>query len=128
MTRADNTHHLRKAVQQRQASTRHRAETALQDLLNTHQTITVTSLARAASVARSWIYSQPDLLARIERSRDSPPTPSLRTIQNAATETSWQQRLDLAHQRIRELTTENKQLRAQLARAHGHLRAQRTTS
>jgi hypothetical protein len=31
-------------------------------------------------------------------------------------------RLDLAHQRIRQLTADNQQLREQLARAHGALR------
>lgn len=74
--RADNTHHLREAVRQRQQRTRQRAEAALNELLDTDQAVTVALLARRAGVARSWVYSQPDLLARIqgpEPQRQPPP-------------------------------------------------------
>jgi hypothetical protein len=86
--------------------------------------ISVAGLARAATVARSWIYSQPDLLADIQNSRSNPTAPP--PARTAATDDSLKQRLELAHGRIRELTSEVQSLRSQLARAHGHLRAQRT--
>ena len=44
------------------------------------------------------------------------------------TDESWQRRLELAHQRIKDLTEENKQLRTQLALAHGQRRAEQIAS
>ena len=115
--RADNTAHLARAVEARQADTRRRAVTALTQLEQLNDGITVSALAAAAGVARSWIYTQPDLLQRIrKRSTDSrPPT---RTSDN-----SWQSRLNAAQIRIRELTSQNEKLRHQLAAAHGQRRS-----
>jgi hypothetical protein len=44
------------------------------------------------------------------------------------TDESWQRRLELAHQRIKDLAEENKQLRAQLAFARGQRRTEQITS
>ena len=127
--RADNTHHLRGAVEQRQRDTRQRAHAALADMQPQDQPISVSAFARAASVARSWIYTQPELLAAITASQVQIPTDATTSpscIQTVATEDSWKQRLELAHARIHELTHDNQALRHQLAQAHGQLRAQRT--
>lgn len=120
--RADNTHHLRTAVAQRQDATRRRATEALAALQADGQPVTVTGLARAAGVSRSWIYSQPELLAQIH-SHQHPPRPTLATTASPASDESWQRRLNLAHARIRELTAEVKQLREQLAKTYGQLRS-----
>lgn len=123
MTRADNTHHLREAAQRRAADTQARTVAALAAMRAASQPITPTSLARTAGVARSWIYSQPDLMTTI---RTTAPSPAPRQASVRASEESWQHRLPLAHERIRELTAENTQLRRQLAVTHGELRAART--
>ena len=115
---ADNTAHLTRAVQARQIDTRRKAISALENLEEQHERLTVSALAAAAGVARSWIYTQPDLLQRI-RQQDTP-TPRRPTV---ATDNSWQHRLKTAQARIRELTSENEQLRRQLAAAHGQRRA-----
>jgi hypothetical protein len=52
---------------------------------------------------------------------ERPTKPSL----TRTTDESWQRRLELAHQRIKGLTEENKQLRTQLALAHGQRRPER---
>lgn len=70
--------------------------------------VTVAGLARAAGVARSWIYTQPDLLARITTER--PDTAPAATDRTGASDESWQRRLELAHQRIKQLS-EDRQLR-----------------
>ncbi|MET3803648.1 hypothetical protein ABIB25_000632 [Nakamurella sp. UYEF19] len=116
MMRADNTAHLARAVQARQADTRRRAVAALTQLERQDEAITVSALAAAAGVARSWVYTQPDLLQRIRQgsSGDRRPTSS--------TDKSWQSRLNAAQIRIRDLTTENDKLRRQLAAAHGQRR------
>ncbi len=63
MTRADNTHHLAAATAKRSADARRRAENALLDLRISGRPVTVAALATAAEVSRSWLYTQPDLLA-----------------------------------------------------------------
>lgn len=124
--RADNTAYLQQAATARHEQTRQRAIDALDHLQSTGAAITIAGLARSADVARSWIYTQPDLLDRIITQRSSTrPLPSSRTT---ASEESWQRRIELAHQRIKELTEENKQLRTQLAVTHGQLRTAQITA
>jgi hypothetical protein len=124
MMLADNCSHLRAAARSKHEDTLLRALAALGKLEADGARITVTALAKAAGVARSWIYTQPDLMERIaatpERPANSAPT--------RTTDESWQRRLELAHQRIKDLTEENKQLRTQLALAHGQRRADQIAS
>jgi hypothetical protein len=55
-------------------------------------------------VARSWLYTQPDLLARINT--EPPPARPAPTKRTTASDQSWQRRLELAHQRIKKLAEE----------------------
>ena len=124
--RADNTAHLQKAAAARHEQTRQRAIDALDHLQSAGAAVTVAGLARSAGVARSWIYTQPDLLDRINaQPRSARATATSRTT---ASEESWQRRVELAHQRIKELTEENRQLRTQLAIAHGERRAEQISA
>jgi hypothetical protein len=122
--RADNSRHIVAAAQQRAAAARERAESALDELHRAGQPTTVAELARAAVVSRSWIYTQPDLLERVQRhnqtARRSREGPAVR-----ASDASLQRRLELAHQRIRQMADDNQRLPDQLARVHGALRAAR---
>lgn len=120
--RADNTAHLQEAAAARHEQTRQRAIGALDRLQSTGATVTVAGLARSAGVARSWIYTQPDLLDRINAQPSS--TRAAAKPRTRASEESWQRRIELAHQRIKELTEENQQLQTQLAIAHGQRRAE----
>jgi integrase len=122
--RADNTGHIRAAAEQRSRQARHRAEQALEQLIRDRRPLTVAGLARAATVSRSWLYTQPDLLEQLQQ-RSSDKTAHNTTITRAS-ESSLQRRLELAHQRITQQTEEIRKLRDQLARAHGDLRAATT--
>jgi transcription termination factor NusB len=117
---ADNSSHLRAAARTKRTAARQRAIEALARFEADNTPVTVTALAKAASVARSWIYTQPDLIERIATASERP----TKTAPTRTTDESWQRRLELAHQRIRALTEENKQLRTQLALAHGQRRAE----
>ncbi|WP_405059765.1 DUF6262 family protein [Kribbella sp. NBC_01505] len=119
--RADNTKHLLVAAQQRSDDARHRAERALEQLIADQRPLTVSGLARAAGVARSWLYTQPDLLDQLQRRASNKTT--LSTSTTRASDSSLQRRLELAHQRISQQAEQITQLRAALARAHGDLRA-----
>jgi hypothetical protein len=107
--RADNTQHLQKTAAARSERTRRRAIETLDRLQRDDAPVTVAGLARAAGVARSWIYTQPDLLARITTER--PDTRPATTDRKGASDESWQRRIELAHQRIKQLSEENRQLR-----------------
>ncbi|WP_407319234.1 DUF6262 family protein [Isoptericola halotolerans] len=122
--RADNTRHLVAAAEQRAADARARAEWALTDLQRAGRPISVSGLARAAEVSRSWLYTQPRLLEQLEDQNTSARA-AARVTGVRASDSSLRRRLELAHQRVRQLTEENVRLREQLGRAHGQIREAR---
>ena len=122
---ADNSAYLQAAARSKHEATRRRALAALAKLEADGTRVTVTALAKAAGVARSWIYTQPDLMERIAATT---PEHAAKPSPTRTSDESWQRRLELAHQRIKDLTDENKQLRTQLALAHGQRRADQITS
>lgn len=65
--RADNSHHLKAAAARRSEDTRRRAEAAIADLLRDGTPVTAAKLRQRAKVSRSWLCSQPDLVAKIAR-------------------------------------------------------------
>lgn len=103
---ADNTHHLLAAARERSEKARARTAEAMTQLLETGRATTVSELARTAGVSRSWLYTQPDLLDLLQqqKSTNRPPTPGSST---RASDSSLHRRLQLAHQRIRQLRDEN---------------------
>ncbi len=123
---ADNIRHLRAAAQRRTEQTRRRAVAALRRMDTAGAPITLDRLAREAGVSRSWLYTQHDLRADVERLR-RPHRPAARATippeRQRATEASLLQRLQAATERIRRLEHDNQQLRDALARALGEHRA-----
>ena len=124
--RRDNSHHLVAAAQRRRADTLERARRALHELSETGQRHTVTQIAAHAGISRSWLYAQPELRDQLRRLTTMPYTDRSTTHPTAhASDASLRQRLTLAHERIRELDNQNRQLRNQIAHLHGQLRADR---
>ncbi|MFC9355216.1 DUF6262 family protein [Rhodococcus sp. NPDC057014] len=124
--RVDNSHHIIAAARRRATATRRRAAAALRRMDNDGQPISFDALAREAKVSRSWLYSQPDLRAEVERLRDRRiPSPAARQVpdRQRASVPSLRRRLEVATQRNRELEIENQQLREALAIALGEQRA-----
>ena len=124
--RADNSHHLITAARRRAAATRKRAVTALRRMDTTGTPFTVDAVAKQARVSRSWLYSQPDLRAEIERFRSRHQTAATgRAVpdRQRASDASLLRRLESATERIRRLESENRQLRDALALALGEQRA-----
>ena len=116
---ADNSHHVIDAARRRSQVTRRRAAAALRRMDNAGRPITVDALAREACVSRSWLYSQPDLRAEIERLRDRPRPAAGQLVpdRQRSSDASMLRRVEVATQRIRELETDNKRLRHALAEA-----------
>jgi Family of unknown function (DUF6262) len=125
MTRSDNSDHLRRAATARHNTTMQRARAAVDELDRTGQPVTITTIARAAHVSRSWLYEQSDLRATIAQLATTTVNAHLPAIPAAqrATAESLRQRLDTARHELARLRTENSALREQLARTLGRQRA-----
>jgi hypothetical protein len=116
------------AARRRHERTRDRATQALRELGRAGEPVTYASFAAAAGVSRSWLYTQPDIRAEVERLREatgrapSPPVPA----RQRASEASLHARLDAALVRNRALAEDNQRLRQQLAHALGEQRTPAT--
>lgn len=101
-----------------------RARQALADMQNSGEPVTMTAVAARAEVSRAWLYSQAELrqqITALSSTITQLPAPSAAPASDA----SLRHRLALAHQRLRELSHDNQQLRDQVAALHGQLRADR---
>ncbi|WP_113702525.1 DUF6262 family protein [Nonomuraea lactucae] len=128
--RADNSRHILAAARNRHEYTRAKAIQALREIDAQGTAVTFDIVARAAGVSRSWLYTQPDLRAEIEHLRSERQRASATPVpvRQRASDASLRRRLEAANERNRRLTEENRQLREQLARALGDLRAARLQS
>ncbi|TGD88562.1 transposase [Mycolicibacterium sp. CH28] len=130
---ADGSARLARAAQARHEQTLQRARTVLQSIAEGDSLVTVAGLARRAGVSRSWLYTQPELLESIEQLRqhnrnETTPAANISNADTRASTDSLRRRLELAHEHIGQLRTENRELRDALARAHGLLRGQNLTT
>jgi hypothetical protein len=127
--RPDNTQHLVTAAKRRHELTRAKAIRALRELDRAGTPVTFETLARTADVSRSWLYTQPDIRAEIQRLRDTtrraPSTPI--PAAQRASDSSLLHRLQTANERNRTLAEENRRLRRQLAQALGQRRTTNPT-
>ena len=123
--RADNTAHLIAAATRRHELARSKAIRAIRELDAAGTAVTFESVARAAEISRSWLYTQPDIRAEVQRLRDlgrrAPGTPV--PAHHRSSDASLLRRLEAANARNRELAEDNQRLRHQLAQALGQLRA-----
>jgi hypothetical protein len=125
--RADNSKHLITAAKRRHELARAKAIKTIRELAQTGEPVDYPTVAARAQVSRSWLYTQPDINAEIQRLRSlahrsrQAPIPARQRSSDA----SLHRRLEIANNRIRELTTDNQRLRRQLAEALGANRAGR---
>ena len=102
------------------------AVAAIRRMNNAGQPISFDAVAREGKVSRSWLYSQPDLRAEIERLRarqDPGPTGQRLPDRQRASDASLRRRLEVTTERNRQLEAENRHLREALAVALGENRA-----
>jgi hypothetical protein len=122
---ADRARHLRAAARRRSQQTRKRATKALRRLDTTGAAVSFDAIAREAAVSRSWLYTQPDIRAEIQRLRQRRhPAASTPTVphRQRASDASLLRRLEAATERIRRLEQDNRELRESLAAALGEQR------
>jgi hypothetical protein len=125
--RADNSEHLITAAKRRHELTRAKAIKTIRELAQTGEPVDFATVAAQAQVSRSWLYTQPDIKDEIQRLRSlghrsrQVPIPA----RQRSSDVSLHRRLEVASNRIRELTEDNQRLRRQLAEALGANRASR---
>jgi hypothetical protein len=126
MPPADHTAALTQAARRRAVQARTRAEKALAAAGRAGRPVTVAGLATTAGVSRSWLYTQPELIAAIRQLQQRQPAPE-RTGSQPASVASLRHRLDTALARIKQLRADNADLTRQLELAHGQIRRLRHT-
>jgi hypothetical protein len=119
---------LAAAAARRHQLTRARAIQALRELDRAGSPVTFASVAGAAGISRSWLYTQPDIRDQIRQLRSTRSPASTIPASQRATDTSLRARLTAALQRNQQLAEENARLRRQLAHALGDQRTTRTRS
>lgn len=125
MSRADNSHHLRRAAAARHLNAVGQARAAIDALDRNGTPLTFSAVARTAGVSRSWLYTQSDLRETILRLRRVQPRGERVPVRPAerATPESLRRRLDASKDEITRLRVENAALREQVARSLGVHRA-----
>ena len=125
---SSNSARLAAAAGQRHELTRSKAIRALRELDQAGTPVNFEVVARKGNVSRSWLYTQPDLRAEIERLREATtrhsPAPAIPAAQRTS-DASLLIRLQAANENNRLLAQENKRLRRQLAHALGDQRTVR---
>ena len=121
---------LAAAAAQRHELTRAKAIQALRELDRSGQPVTFASLAAAAGISRSWLYTQADIRDQIQQLRSTRDRDTADTVpaSQRATDSSLRARLTAALQRNQALADENARLRRQLALALGDQRSAKTRS
>jgi hypothetical protein len=129
--RPDPAAPLAQAAARRHELTRSKAIQALRELDRSGHLVTFASVAAAAGISRSWLYTQPDISGQIRKLRNDAsgrdPATAIPAGQRATGE-SLRVRLTAALNRNQQLADENARLRRQLARALGDQRSSRTRS
>ena len=121
---------LTAAAARRHELARAKAIQAMRELDRAGTPVTFTSVATAAGVSRSWLYTQPDIRDQIQQLRSATTTTPAAAIPAAqrATDASLRARLATALERNRVLAEENTRLRRHLACALGDQRSARPQS
>jgi len=120
---------LAAAAARRHELTRAKAIQALRELDRAGAPVTFASVASAAGISRSWLYTQPDLRGQIQELRNAPaPSGPALPARQRASDPSLRARLAVALERNHQLAGENTRLRRQLARALGDQRSARLQS
>jgi site-specific DNA-cytosine methylase len=120
---ADNSAQLITAARARSLDTLGRAERALAAAEALGQPLSVSEFVTRAGVSRAWFYGQPHLRERLRMIGQSQRRNQHRSKpDDAASRASLQRRLELAHERIKQLTDRNRELEEQLSRVLGERR------
>jgi hypothetical protein len=122
MPPADNSRYLTEASRRRHDQARDRAARAIDTAAGRGTAVTVSGIAAAAGVSRSWLYTQDDLRAAIAELMRRRPAPGRPAPPAAASDESLRRRLEASQASGKKLREDNADLRRRLEAAHGEIR------
>jgi hypothetical protein len=122
MPPADNSRYLAEASRRRHDQARDRATRAIDAAARRGAAVTVSGIAAAAGVSRSWLYTQDDLHAAIAQLVKRGPAPGRLAPPAAASDESLRRRLEASQASGKRLREDNADLRRRLEAAHGEIR------
>ncbi len=126
-TAQPNTHGLLAYAHHKAEETQKRVHQAIDQLLREHQTVNFNTVAKAASVTKSYLYAHQDVRECIEALRTQQGQERLerqwaeRQQHQARTDKTKEVLLAAKDRRIKALAAENRQLKAELKGARGKL-------
>jgi hypothetical protein len=118
---------LQKTAQAKAAATRHRAEEAIELLLQEKRPINFKVVAETAHVSTAWLYGQEDIKQRILslRSEQEPKPKIVIPPQERASDASKDALIALLRKRVKEQEEQIRELKKQVEVAYGQLYQQR---
>jgi hypothetical protein len=122
MPPADNSRYLAEASRRRHDLARDRAAHAIDAAARRGAAVTVSGIAAAAGVSRSWLYTQDDLRAAIAQLVKRGPAPGRLAPSVSASDESLRRRLEASQASGKRLREDNADLRRRLEAAHGEIR------
>ena|SRR2546429_8814596 len=121
MTWKRNVEGMKDHAQHRSQEARNRVDRAITTLVREHKPINFNTVAQAAGVTKSYLYTQSDVRARIEALRTSQNTPrhQRQSVPYERTDASKDMLLAAKDRRIKALEEENCRLKEDLKKALG---------
>jgi Family of unknown function (DUF6262) len=115
-----NVEGMKDHAKRRAQETRERVDQAITMLVRERKPINFNTVAHSAKVTKSYLYTQPDVRARIEALRTSQRAANTpRSMSNGRTDASKEILLAAKDRRMRELEAENLRLKEDLKKALG---------
>ena len=123
MTHKRNTTGLASSAASKKEATVKKTEAAISALLKVSAVINFNTVAEKAGVSKAWLYREPAFADRIKRLRDQQAgnQPKAHKESERASEASNQALVTTLKARVKELESENRELKKQLEIVYGKL-------
>lgn len=123
MTHKRNTTGLASSAASKKDATLKRAETAISELLKANDMINFNAVAEKAGVSKAWLYREADVADRIKRLRDQQANKEPKAYKETqrASDASKSALVTTLKARVKELESENRDLKKQLEVVYGKL-------
>ncbi len=123
MTHKRNTTGLASSAASKKEATLKKTETAISELIKANDIINFNTVAEKAGVSKAWLYRETDIAGRIKRLRDQQANQEPKAYKETqrASDASKSALVTTLKARVKELESENRELKKQLEVLYGKL-------
>lgn len=123
MTHKRNTTGLTSSAASKKEATLKKTQTAISELLKANDIINFNTVAEKAGVSKAWLYRETDIADRIKRLRDQQANKEPKAYKETqrASDASKSALVTTLKARVKELESENRELKKQLEVVYGKL-------